>query len=304
MVSCPDCCNKNIHQVGKLPGWSEFSGNRLTNSTIGGDLFLCHNCHLKFRFPIFNQAEYLKLYDSEISNWIFDENRNDWKILNGLITHYISEGGNVLDFGCNQGDILYRIPGKYGKFGIEINKNSADIARGKANATIYSTYNDLPDKLKFDIIYSIDVIEHLRSPRSFVLNTLSHVKSGGYIVLMTGNVNSLFCRLSGTKWWYSQYPEHISFISKFWSKKLSESIADLEVIKIKNYYRTKKRLLKRIVWFFIWVVNFILRNKSQNISNLSTKLTMLRMADMKHFGRNFSADHILVVFRKKESDSG
>jgi hypothetical protein len=37
---------------------------------------------------------------------------------------------------------------------------------------------------------------------------------------MTGDSNSFFAKMSGAKWYYSAFPEHIAFISKSWGREI------------------------------------------------------------------------------------
>jgi SAM-dependent methyltransferase len=296
--NCPDCFSSELKLIGILPDVDEFSGNVLNHFIEGGSLYLCLKCELKFRLPILDKSEYFELYNAGDPNWIFDEKRNDWKILKKFIFKRIPAKGKILDFGCNMGDILYRLPNIYEKYGIEINKISAEITRSKINTTVWNGFDDLPSELELDIIYTIDVIEHLSSPRDFVINALSHIKTGGYIVLMSGDSNNFFWKISGSKWWYSVFPEHISFISKSWAIKLCKSIDNLEVAYVKNYYNTGKPLIKRFEWFLIWILNFVSQSVSKYLFKILPKLRKSGMGNMKHFGRNFSADHIIICFRK------
>lgn len=295
---CPDCSGVHLKLIGKLPESNEFSGNILEYHLKGGDLYSCLNCRLKFRFPILAEEEYNRLYNTENTNWIFDENRNDWKILKNFIEEKFPDGGKILDFGCNFGDILARLSGKLMKFGIEINSKAAEIARTKTNAIICGDFNELPAGREFDLIFAIDVIEHLQSPKSFVLKALPYLKNGGYIVLMTGDSNSFFAKMSGLKWYYSAFPEHIAFISKSWAEKLCKYDENLEMVYFKNYIGTNRSFLKRLKWFSVWIVNFILQDKSKYLFQVLPKITETGIGEMKNFGKNFSADHLLVVFRK------
>lgn len=297
-ATCPDCSSVQLKLIGKLPESNEFSGNVLEHYLNGGNLYLCSNCKLKFRFPVLAEEEYNKLYNTENINWVFDENRNDWKILCKFVEKHIPAKGKILDFGCNFGDVLYLLPNNIEKYGIEINIQSAEMAGKKINTTIWNGFDDLPAYTEFDLIYVIDVIEHLSSPKSFILKALPYLKKGGYIALMTGDSNSFFWKLSGAKWYYSAFPEHISFISKLWAKNLCKSIDNLEVVYFQNYYGANRPYLKRVKWFLIWVIIFVLRRKSKYLFTISSKLTETGMGDMKNFGKNFSADHLFVVFRK------
>ena len=297
-TTCPDCNSVNLKLIGKLPASNEFSGNTLSYHIDGGDLYLCNNCQLKFRFPILPESVYNELYNTESVNWVFDEYRNDWKILNDFIQKNISENGKILDFGCNLGDVLFRLPNKTRKFGIEINDQAAEVARSKANAAVWKGYEEIPANMEFDLIFAIDVIEHLSSPRNFIRQSLPFVKKGGYIALMTGDSNNFFWKLSGGKWWYSTFPEHIAFISKQWATALCKDVANVEVVYSKNYLSAKKSISKQIKWLFIWIINMLFKNRSQQVFKFFPKIKKSGMGDMKHFGRHFSADHIFVVFRK------
>lgn len=295
---CPDCSGTHLKLIGKLPESNEFSGNVLEYHLKGGNLYSCLNCRLKFRFPVLAEEEYNRLYNTENTNWIFDEYRNDWKILKSFVEEKIPEGGKILDFGCNFGDVLARLPEKFMKFGIEINSMASEIARTKINATICGNFNELPFGSQFDLIYAIDVIEHLSSPKSFVIKALPYLKNGGYIALMTGDSNNLFWKMSRAKWYYSAFPEHIAFISKSWAVKLSEIIDNLEMVNFQNYYGANRSFFKRIKWFLVWMINCVLRGKSKYLLKVSSKLTETGMGEMKNFGRNFSADHLFVAFQK------
>jgi hypothetical protein len=297
-TKCPDCGSANLKLIGKLPSSNEFSGNTLSYYIDGGNLYLCKNCQLKFRHPILDESVYNELYNTENVNWVFDEYRNDWKILKKFIKKLIPEKGKILDFGCNLGDVLLRMPYEIDKCGIEINEQAANIARTKTKAAIWKGFEEIPANTEFDLIYAIDVIEHLSSPRSFMQKTLPHVKKGGYIALMTGDSNNSFWKLSGVKWWYSTFPEHIAFISKDWATALCNDIANLELVYSENYISAKKSISKQLKWFVIWIINMVFKNQSRKVFNLLPQIKKSGMGDAKHFGRNFSADHIFVVFRK------
>ena len=297
-AKCPDCSSVNLKLIGKLPDSHEFSGNVLEYFMPGGNLYLCVNCNLKFRYPVLAEKEYNKLYDTENINWVFDENRNDWKILKSFVEAKIPDGDTILDFGCNFGDVLARLPNNFKKYGIEINRKSAEIASKKIKTTIWNGFDDLPVNSVFDLIYAIDVIEHLSSPKNFILKAMPYLKKGGYIALLTGDSNSFFWKMSGAKWYYSVFPEHIAFISKSWAEKLCKQYDNLEMVYFRNYTGTNRSFLKRLKWFSVWMVNFILRDKSKYLFLVLPKITETGMGEMKNFGKNFSADHLLVVFQK------
>lgn len=295
---CPDCAGIQLKTIGLLPDSNEFSGNTLDYYLKGGNLYLCTDCNLRFRFPVLSDKEYNDLYNTENKNWIFDENRNDWKILRSFVEKNIPDNGKILDFGCNFGDVLEKLPDRIQKSGIEINTQAAEIARERIHTEIWTNFDSVPVDSQFDMIFAIDVIEHLPSPRDFVLQALPFVKKNGFIALMTGDSSSLIARMSGSKWYYSAYPEHIAFISKTWAEKLCEKTGALKMFYFRNYKGTNRPLLKRLKWFFVWAVNYLFGKKSSLVFGLSPEFARSGMGNMKNFGKNFSSDHLFVVFRK------
>ena len=295
---CPDCAGTHLKMKGKLPESNEFSGNTLDHFLDGGNLYFCKDCDLGFRYPVLTEKEYNDLYNTENKNWIFDENRNDWKLLKSFVEKNIPVNGKILDFGCNLGDVLEKLPDWLQKSGIEINTQAAEIAQSRLNVKIWDSFSSISGDLQFDMIYAIDVIEHLHSPQSFVLQALPFVKKNGFIALMTGDSKGLIAKLSGSKWYYSAYPEHIAFISKSWAKKLCKNLGNLEMAYFRNYMGTNRPFLKRLKWFSVWVINFLLGEMGSHFFRRFPKFAKSGMGEMKNFGKNFSSDHLIVVFRK------
>lgn len=298
-VKCPDCSSNSLKLIGKLPDSNRFSGKMLDHLLNGGNLYQCTSCLLKFRFPIFSQEEYAKLYNNEELNWIYEETRNDWKLLERFISSKVPDGGKILDFGCNLGDVLVRLPNKFEKFGIEINKSSAERAAQTSGATIWSNWGEIPTNMKFDLIYAIDVAEHLPSPSELVLKALTFLEQGGFLVLLSGDSNNFFWNLSKSKWWYCVLPEHIAFISKSWAQAIEKSFDDIEMVQAENYRRNENTWTKKMKWFVVWAMMLALPKFGRRVLNLSEKVKRTGMADSKHFGRHFSADHLFVVFKKQ-----
>ncbi len=55
---------------------------------------------------------------------------------------------------------------------------------------------------RFDVITSIDVIEHLADPRSLLASIAEALQPGGIAAITTPNVRSLAARLFGRRWWH------------------------------------------------------------------------------------------------------
>lgn len=48
---------------------------------------------------------------------------------------------------------------------------------------------------RFDVVMALDVLEHINSPRPFLNTAVSHLKPGGYLILLTPNIAHLANRL-------------------------------------------------------------------------------------------------------------
>ena len=60
----------------------------------------------------------------------------------------------------------------------------------------------------------IDVIEHVTNPGELLDQALPHLTPGGTLIISTGDAgNVLWRRVFRSRFWYSSFPEHITFPS-------------------------------------------------------------------------------------------
>lgn len=65
---------------------------------------------------------------------------------------------------------------------------------------------------QFDVVTALDVIEHVQEPDRFIASLAMLLRPGGYWVVSTPDVSSLFARLTGRRWHhYNKY--HLSYFS-------------------------------------------------------------------------------------------
>ena len=64
MTNIPcNCCNaESTELVGKIPDSAYFSGNYLDVPLPGGELYRCHKCNYKFRYPQIDKSRLDDLY--------------------------------------------------------------------------------------------------------------------------------------------------------------------------------------------------------------------------------------------------
>ena len=65
----------------------------------------------------------------------------------------------------------------------------------------------------FDVVISIEVIEHVPDPREEVAAVGTLLRPGGCAYLTTPNFNSLTRRAIGVRWRVIEYPEHLNYFT-------------------------------------------------------------------------------------------
>lgn len=115
------------------------------------------------------------------------------------------DGRRLLDLGCGNGSIAHVLAAHgYEVVGVDPSAEGVSIARSAhPDLEIYrgSAYDDLVGAYgHFDVLVSIEVVEHLYDPRKFAANIHSLLKPGGYAIITTpyhGYWKNLAMALSG-----------------------------------------------------------------------------------------------------------
>ena len=248
-AACRLCGAGDVECLGVIPPGDFFAGRVLSEPLAGGRLWRCRGCASLFRHPVLSDAEYLKLYETGAAEqWSDGGDRNDLRHIRSIIA---SRPGvrNVLDVGCGTGDFLASLPAAIGKFGIEPSVAAAERASVRG-VRIVSPLQELAESARFDVITLIDVIEHLRQPALLLDLALQHLSPGGAIVVSTGDPQCAAWRIFRSRFWYSSFPEHVSFpSSRFFETWLAaKGIGTVET------RRTRNLRLSPGLWCAFWVV--------------------------------------------------
>ena len=211
---CRLCRAGAVTCLGAIPESDFFAGRVLKHPIAGGDLWRCDECGSMFRHPVLSTREYSQLYVAGATDqWSTDAARNDLKIIREQI---IQRGGTlrVLDIGCSIGGFLLMLPSEVQKFGVEPSTAAAAVA-SQAGVRIAGCMLDEVDPGQyFDVITLIDVIEHVADPMALLDQAAAHLAPGGRLIVATGDpLNSLWRRVFRSRFWYSGFPEHITFPS-------------------------------------------------------------------------------------------
>jgi SAM-dependent methyltransferase len=257
MPCCPTCGAGNPSLLGSLPDSEWFAGKHLATPLFGGFLFCCPQCRLKFRFPLQSSDMYRALYDNATTGtWAADAQREDWDLILAKIESLKPGGGRVLDFGCYTGGLLARLNPRHERFGIEINRDAAGVARERTGASVWSTINDVPSDLRFDAIVLSDVVEHVADPKELLDLLGQKLTRDGVVIVTTGDADNDLWNRFGANWWYCFYPEHISFISRAWVERTLRnegwSIVDCRPFRYRRIGRARRLAEHLLAYAYGW----------------------------------------------------
>ena len=181
----------------------------------------------------------------------FELKRND------LVFKNISGGNKILEIGCGEGELLFKLRKRYKElWGIDISeiqiKNTKKRVRAIKN--IHVKVGDANKKLEFkdfffDIIIAIEVLEHLFDPYHFMEECRRLLKSKGTLIVHVPNVAFFPNRLrlffgkelrtsEGGDWKVG----HLHYFTKYSLKKLFED-EGFRVLKITHggiFYKLRR----------------------------------------------------------------
>jgi 2-polyprenyl-3-methyl-5-hydroxy-6-metoxy-1,4-benzoquinol methylase len=65
----------------------------------------------------------------------------------------------------------------------------------------------------FAVITMFDVLEHMRDPRACIARSRELLAPGGILAIETGDLASPWARLLGTRWYFLDPPQHLSYFT-------------------------------------------------------------------------------------------
>lgn len=222
ITKCPICQNSNLKF---LKGYEKLF------------LLRCKKCSFVFdqRTPSSQELdEYYSNYAYSNFKQVSPQTINSFnKLLDFFEKHKSS--GNILDLGCGQGDFLVEARKRnWNVYGSEFSRSASDLC-SKRGIKMYQgdLSKDMFKGIKFDVITSFEVIEHINNPNEFMSIINEKLHSRGIVYSTTPNFNSLLRFFEKAKFKMIVYPIHISFYSKNSIRKLGQ-INHFKTIKVKT----------------------------------------------------------------------
>lgn len=132
---------------------------------------------------------------------------------------------NLIDIGSGDGYFSeHAMKHGWNVYGTEFTDAKVEFSRRKG-ITMHKGVLDVKNYSPgfFDVIISIEVIEHINNPLEEIAKFRELLRPGGVVYLTTPNFNSVSKLLLGKNWNIVAYPEHLSYYTKKTLKHLFES---------------------------------------------------------------------------------
>ncbi len=126
-----------------------------------------------------------------------------------------SSGGRLYEIGAAYGFFLELAQVRWRVEGIDIAEEACSYAREQLGLDVRCG-DFLETALEtdgYDVFCMWDTIEHLREPDRYLEKIASHLRSGGYLALTTGDIGSWNARLQGKGWRLIHPPTHLYYFS-------------------------------------------------------------------------------------------
>lgn len=211
------------------------SGLVLTTPRLDGPLVRCRDCGLFYVvFPenggvgqtkacptpsvtsemvrLAERARELALISPEV-----EASERPWRELTARerlddLKRFVREG-RFLEIGCSTGELLDAASSSFTVTGVEADEGTSRAAAMRGLDVFNGTLCEarFPDG-RFDAAAMYHVIEHVPSPRQELRELCRVIKPGGWLVLETPNIATVWYRLLGARW--RQFiPDHIFFFT-------------------------------------------------------------------------------------------
>jgi SAM-dependent methyltransferase len=158
-----------------------------------------------FRYELENEDNFFRLMRLGLQDIRFEE-----------LTAGLAPTRRFLDIGCATGRLIAHMRDRgWVVQGVELCRESVEYGKANRGVEIFAGTLDQAGFAgeSFDAVHFSHLIEHVPDPRGLLLEVRRILCPGGYIVVVTPNVDGLQARLFGSRW-RSAIADHLTLFSK------------------------------------------------------------------------------------------
>jgi 2-polyprenyl-3-methyl-5-hydroxy-6-metoxy-1,4-benzoquinol methylase len=266
---CPLCSHKKItiletirkNDLIKL--YKKISGKNysyLISNDI--DFCICHNCDLRFYYPLVTGDEYF--YNSfQKFSWYYLDVKDEYS----YAKQFILKKDRVLEIGSGKGAFAKYIPSN-SYIGLDFSEKAKAMAKDNnitiENSTIqdYSTCH----QGSYDVVVSFQVLEHVSDPNEFIESMLFTLKKDGKLIIAVPSENSFVQYVTNNT--LNMPPHHVTR----WSDDCLRNLENIFDIKLINITHEKISKIHRSYFVTTLIQNLILK---PHLVDLSIKRKLL-----------------------------
>ncbi len=228
------CCVCGIDDADQIGAGEDFE-YRTTDDTFTA--VKCRSCSLVYLDPRPTLADMEMIYPPDYH--AFDFSEEDYGLVHKIRSRLeakrlldycgpLHDGARILDVGCGDGFHL-RLLREFGNKswqleGIDLDRRAIDAAERSGLKVHYGSVESLGLEPEiYDVIYTIQTIEHVERPDKFLSALSRLIKPGGRVVIVTDNTDSLDFGLFKKGYWGGyHFPRHLNLFNKASLTKLAQ----------------------------------------------------------------------------------
>lgn len=185
--------------------------------------------------------------------------------------------GQLLDVGAGMGYFVKAAKDSgWDAIGVEPSSaGAAQAATVEGITVINGLLSDLPQDQLFDVITMWDVIEHVDNPGLLIHQAFQKLRSGGWLVVETGNYQSYERLELGKNWWLWQF-DHKWYFSPDVMEQLLKQVGVGEVIHADTVFRPGFKRAQKSRPSLIYRVKKSVKAPWRSVAEIQTYLKLRR----------------------------
>jgi 2-polyprenyl-3-methyl-5-hydroxy-6-metoxy-1,4-benzoquinol methylase len=163
----------------------------------------------------------------------------------------------IADIGCAEGNLLDYLNDlgfkKENLYGYDVSPQMVKKTKAKGYRSFLWDVTDSVKrpKQKFNLVFCLDVIEHVENPVKLLKNICYLLKPNGHLIISTPNINSLSHKVMKRNWYGYKDPTHQVFFNSYSLKYLIEKNG-LQVKIKKTFSNTGWSFYNKLIGKTLW----------------------------------------------------